>query len=224
MSSSLSVALLQGLFRGAVLAAVLFGSARRIDLPFFWGFVAICTVMGVLAYHATAQHPGLMQEQLKPRGQGRDGAVSVIALVLMVLQWIIAGRDIGHLHWTPALPGWVQAGGLAAMASAYAVGYWALRQNPFFSPVVRVQEDRGHLVVESGPYRHIRHPGYFGTCVGMIGGAIGLGSLPALIPAVLVCLLYLRRTLIEDAYLRLHLKGYEEYYQRVRYAILPGIW
>jgi protein-S-isoprenylcysteine O-methyltransferase Ste14 len=218
------IAVLQGLARGFVLALVLFASAGRMDLPFFWGFIAICTVMGVLAYHATARHAGLMEEQLRPKGKGSDGMVSVAALVLMVIQWVLAGRDIGHYHWTPPLPMWLQVAGLAAMAAAYSFGYWALLENPFFSPVVRVQEDRGHSVVASGPYQHVRHPAYLGTCVGMVGGAIGLGSFAALIPAAVVCVLYVRRTMIEDAFLRSNLAGYEDYYQRVRYALFPGIW
>ncbi len=203
---------------------VLFAAAGRADLPFFWGFIAICTLMGVLAYQATSRHPGLMQEQIKPKGKGIDGGVSIAALVLMVIQWILAGRDIGHYHWSPPLPMWLQIAGLATMTIAYGFGYWALLENPFFSPVVRVQEDRGHAVVASGPYQHVRHPANFATCAGMVAGAIGLGSLVAVIPGILVCLLYVRRTLIEDAYLRKNLAGYEEYYQRVRYALIPGIW
>jgi protein-S-isoprenylcysteine O-methyltransferase Ste14 len=49
------------------------------------------------------------------------------------------------------VPSAVQAGGLLAAAAALAVVVWAMAVNRFFSPVVRIQTDRGHHLVTSGP-------------------------------------------------------------------------
>ena len=101
---------------------------------------------------------------------------------------------------------------------------WAEAVNKFFEPSVRIQTDRGHKVIDTGPYAIIRHPGYAFGCLVFLGIALALGSLWALIPAILLCLLLVVRTIWEDQTLREELAGYEEYAQRVRYKLIPGVW
>ena len=101
---------------------------------------------------------------------------------------------------------------------------WAEAVNKFFEPTVRIQTDRGHRVIDTGPYAIVRHPGYVSGFLVFIGMPLCLGSLWALIPAVLVCLLLVVRTIWEDQTLREELAGYEEYAQRVRYRLIPGVW
>jgi protein-S-isoprenylcysteine O-methyltransferase Ste14 len=86
----------------------------------------------------------------------------------------------------------------------YAFAAWALAENRFFSSVVRIQTDRGHVVCDSGPYRIVRHPGY-------------AGNILALIIAVI-------RTALEDQTLQEELPGYRDYAQRVRYRLIPGMY
>ena len=101
---------------------------------------------------------------------------------------------------------------------------WAESVNKFFEPTVRIQTDRGHKVIDTGPYAIIRHPGYVSGFLLFLGMPLALGSLWALIPAVLMCLLLVLRTIWEDQTLREELAGYEEYAQRVRYRLIPGVW
>jgi protein-S-isoprenylcysteine O-methyltransferase Ste14 len=96
--------------------------------------------------------------------------------------------------------------------------------NRFFSAVVRIQRDREHTVVTSGPYRLIRHPGYAGALITSLAIPLLLGSLWALIPAALVVCLLILRTALEDRTLQEKLDGYREYAGRVRYRLLPGVW
>jgi protein-S-isoprenylcysteine O-methyltransferase Ste14 len=96
--------------------------------------------------------------------------------------------------------------------------------NRFFSPVVRVQSERGHRVIDVGPYARMRHPGYLGMAVFAPMAALALGSWWALVPAGLYTTLILRRAAVEDRFLHGHLPGYAEYAARVRFRILPGIW
>jgi protein-S-isoprenylcysteine O-methyltransferase Ste14 len=96
--------------------------------------------------------------------------------------------------------------------------------NKFFEPTVRIQTDRGHRVIDTGPYAIVRHPGYaFGSGF-FLGMPSALGSYWALIPAALVCPLLVLRTIWEDQTLREELPGYKEYAQRVRYRLIPGVW
>jgi protein-S-isoprenylcysteine O-methyltransferase Ste14 len=101
---------------------------------------------------------------------------------------------------------------------------WAESVNRFFEPTVRIQTDRGHRVIDTGPYALARHPGYVAACLLCLGMPLSLGSFWALIPAVLSCLLLVVRTVMGDRTLRDELTGYEEYTQRVRYRLIPGVW
>jgi protein-S-isoprenylcysteine O-methyltransferase Ste14 len=101
---------------------------------------------------------------------------------------------------------------------------WALSSNAFFVATVRIQADRGQTVVSGGPYRYVRHPGYLGSILLHLGVPFLLGSLWALIPGFVAVLVMVVRTALEDRTLRAELSGYEEYAERVRYRLLPGVW
>ena len=99
-----------------------------------------------------------------------------------------------------------------------------MAENTFFSEVVRIQHDRGHRVVATGPYRYVRHPGYLGNIIAWPCTALAIGSWLALLPAAVVVVLYVIRTALEDRTLQAELAGYVEYAQQVRYRLVPGIW
>jgi protein-S-isoprenylcysteine O-methyltransferase Ste14 len=101
---------------------------------------------------------------------------------------------------------------------------WAESVNKFFETTVRIQTDRGHNVIDTGPYAIVRHPGYVFMCSLLVGIPLALCSLWALIPAVLSCSLLVVRTVLEDKTLRAELPGYVDYAQRVRYRLVPGVW
>jgi protein-S-isoprenylcysteine O-methyltransferase Ste14 len=101
---------------------------------------------------------------------------------------------------------------------------WAMRSNRFFSSVVRIQKDRGHTVVEGGPYRFIRHPGYAGMSAFILATPLILGSYWAFAPAAATAAVTVLRTAMEDWTLHNELDGYGDYARRVRYRLLPAIW
>jgi protein-S-isoprenylcysteine O-methyltransferase Ste14 len=89
---------------------------------------------------------------------------------------------------------------------------------------VRIQEERGQQVIDSGPYAWVRHPMYLGIIVLMLSIPLILGSLWALIPGGLIGALFTVRTALEDRTLQQELPGYPEYARRIRYRLLPWIW
>ena len=113
---------------------------------------------------------------------------------------------------------------LAAALLAAAFVTWAMTVNKFFSAVVRIQADRGHVVVSAGPYQLVRHPGYAGSIVATLAIPIMLGSLWGLVPAALTTLAIVVRTGREDRMLRRELRGYQAYAARTRFRLAPGIW
>jgi protein-S-isoprenylcysteine O-methyltransferase Ste14 len=118
----------------------------------------------------------------------------------------------------------LQIAAMVIAALGNALMTWALAVNPFFSKVIRIQEDRDQRVVSRGPYRFVRHPGYVGTIVFDLAVPIMLGSLWALIPGALAMLLTVVRTHLEDRTLQEELEGYEEYTRQVPRRLLPGVW
>jgi protein-S-isoprenylcysteine O-methyltransferase Ste14 len=56
------------------------------------------------------------------------------------------------------------------------------------------------------------------------GVALLLGSWWALVPAVVIVVVFVIRTALEDKTLRAGLPGYTEYAQHTRYRLVPGVW
>jgi protein-S-isoprenylcysteine O-methyltransferase Ste14 len=212
--------------RAAVLliaaATALFGSAGSLAILIFWLYWAILVAVFVAAFAMLDR--GLLQERMRPGGRPTPLGLRLLNLVLLA-HWIIAGLDRGRLHWTDNVPLWLQVLGLFTIIVSYALVFWAMVVNRFFSSVVRIQSDRGHVVVSGGPYAFIRHPGYTGGILILAASGIALGSWIAaafLIAITVPFLLY--RVINEDRVLQAQLPGYAEYAQRVRWRLVPGIW
>jgi len=204
------------------MGVLLFVSAGRLDLPWFWALLAVHTTLQTISMGFA--DPDLFRERLHPGPGNRDRYSPKIGAVLIVLHLIIAGLDAGRFHWSPDIPSPVRAAALFVFALSMGLSVWAILVNRFFSSVVRIQTERGHRVIDTGPYRLVRHPGYFGLLLAAVAGAVVLGSLWSLLPLVLLIALFVRRLLIEDAMLQSDLNGYVDYAHRVRHKLLPGLW
>jgi len=150
--------------------------------------------------------------------------VAVLAGMFFLAILGVASLDAGRHHWTAPLPVPAYVAAYMALVLAYGIVLWAMWTNRFFSSVVRIQTDLGHHVVQDGPYRFVRHPGYVGAILLGLASAVVLGSLWSLIPAGLMAMLVTVRTALEDATLQRELPGYSEYARKVRYRLMPGVW
>ena len=210
-------------FSLTITAACLFGSAGRLDWPNAWVLLGLSLLTG-LAF-TIGRNPELAAERRNIKaGKSWDKAlVGVTVLLGPMAVWITAGLDC-RLHWSNGASSLAFAAGLAAATLGAALIAWAMRSNKFFSSVVRIQKDRGHTVVDGGPYRFIRHPGYAGTLVFTLATPLILGSKWALAPAAATASVIVVRTFLEDMTLHNELDGYAEYARRVRYRLMPAIW
>ena len=147
----------------------------------------------------------------------------LVALPAMLAIPIVSALDDGRYGWSH-MPWWGCALGYALLLVGFAGLTWAQAVNKFFEPSVRIQTDRGHRVIDAGPYRIIRHPGYVFGFAFFLGIPLALGSLWGLIPAMIMSALLIVRTVLEDRTLQNELLGYKEYAQRVRYKLVPGVW
>jgi protein-S-isoprenylcysteine O-methyltransferase Ste14 len=209
-----------------LVAALLFVSAGRLDWMSAWVFLALSMLIFVVAgLYIVRKNPDVVNE----RGKGAQGAktwdrilVSVYAVFLFLI-YIVAGLDAGRFQWT-MMPLAVQVlGGIGFVLGTLLV-YWAMLANTFLAQVVRIQAERGHQTVSSGPYRYVRHPMYVGIFVSYGATPLLLGSWLALIPFAIMGALLVLRTALEDKTLQAELPGYAEYARRVRYRLLPGVW
>jgi protein-S-isoprenylcysteine O-methyltransferase Ste14 len=176
---------------------------------------------------AERRHPGLTAErQNMEKVQSAKGWDKVLApLMALSVSFplvIVAGLD-HRFGWSPLFPLRLIVLGFLLISLGYAFAAWALIENRFFSSVVRIQVERGHVVCDSGPYRIVRHPGYAGNMLALPGMVLALSSTWTLIPAAVALIIAVIRTVLEDQTLQDELPGYRDYARRIRYRLIPGI-
>jgi protein-S-isoprenylcysteine O-methyltransferase Ste14 len=167
--------------------------------------------------------PGLAKE--RSSSSEKAGTRGTFAPRLsFVATLMVAAFDVGRLHWLRSVPldaRWIC---LVLFAGAMALEMWAMIVNPFFSPEIRLQSERGHVLVAGGPYRLLRHPGYLAMLVAVPATALAIGSWLALFPAAAFCLAILKRVGAEEQFLQQKLTGYPEYMGKVRGRLFPRMY
>jgi protein-S-isoprenylcysteine O-methyltransferase Ste14 len=209
-----------------LVALVLFGVAGRVDWPAAWILLAMFAAFFAYAAATMPQRdPDLLRERLKAGGRPArgDNAIMAVYRLLLLALFATAALDAGRYRWS-LMPPILQIAGAVLILIGFVMVWWCMTANRFLSAVVRVQADRGHRVVQNGPYRFVRHPMYAGL-IGLIAGmALLLGSWLALIPAALAAAMLVVRIALEERVLLDGLDGYREYTVRVRNRLLPGVW
>ncbi len=194
-----------------------------------WGYSLLIVAAGPGGrIWAERRHPGLLAERQNMEKVQSAKVWDKVLAPLMALSVsfplvIVAGLD-HRFGWSPEFPLWLIVLGFLLISLGYAFATWALIENRFFSSVVRIQADRGHVVCDSGPYRIVRHPGYAGIMLALPGMVLALGSIWTLIPVVVALIIAAIRTVLEDQTLQDELPGYRDYARRVRYRLIPGIY
>jgi protein-S-isoprenylcysteine O-methyltransferase Ste14 len=205
-----------------MIAGLLFTLAGTWRDPWLWAYVSVCSAAA--AYALLSIDEDLAKERFRPPNAGAD-RLAVRFLRLVALSHLVVGAlDTGRWHLTPPVPAAVRIVALVGMATGLVMFYRAMRENRFFSAVVRIQDDRGHRVVDSGPYRVVRHPGYAGLILVPPFSGMALGSWVAVAIGLIMSALVVRRVLFEDSFLRHNLDGYAAYAQRVPHRLVPGVW
>ncbi len=194
-----------------------------------WGYSLLIVVAGLGGrIWAERRHPGLLAERQNMEKVRSAKAWDKVLAPLMALSVsfplvIVAGLD-HRFGWSPVFPLWLIVLGFLLISLGYAFAGWALMENRFFSSVVRIQVDRGHVVCDSGPYRMVRHPGYAGAVLALPGMVLALSSMWTIIPAAVALMIAVMRTVLEDQTLQDELPGYRDYARRVRWRLIPGVY
>jgi protein-S-isoprenylcysteine O-methyltransferase Ste14 len=212
----------------AALAAMLFLSSWRFDWVMAWVYVgAFALVLTVMTVYQELGNPELLEErsEFKPREgvQTWDVILSAVVRLSLLTSYVVAGLDM-RFGWKPEIPPAIQIAAFVVGLLGVGVIVWAMAANRYAAVYARIQQERGHAVATTGPYRFVRHPFYVGTIAFSLLVPVALGSPWALINGGLAALLFVVKTALEDRILQAELPGYKEYALRTRYRLLPGIW
>ena len=190
---------------------------------------AIVSILGFVISRMIVgrRNPDLLAERARytdqPDAKSWDKILSPLVGLGGALIPLVIGLDALYGWSAPfSLP--VELLGLAGILAGYALGSYALIENRFFSGMVRIQTERGHQVISTGPYRWLRHPGYAGALITYLGTPLFLDSAWGFLPVLFIAGVLVVRTRLEDRTLQDELPGYKEYAGRVRFRLLPGVW
>jgi len=221
--------ILRFIFITLFMLGILFLAGGSLDWWEAWAYAAMTMIVLISSRAALIlRNPELAQERSQA-GQKENVKpwdkilMPITAIYLPLISWVVAGLD-KRFGWSPDLPDYIQVIALFVIILGSSIGTWAMITNKFFSSHVRIQTDRGHQVVNTGPYRFVRHPGYAGGLISWLAAPVFFSSYWIIIPTILAIMGAILRTALEDRTLLDELPGYEEFAQGTRYRLVPGIW
>ena len=210
-----------------IMGVALFGSAGTLLWPEAWLYIMLHLGYTFLITAWLKLHdPELLKSRMQlisPTSRSWDSRFFWLLILLFLLYLILCGLDAVRYGWsTVPLP--VQTGALVLLTWALWLIFRVMQENSFASPMIEVQRGRGHKVIDSGPYAHVRHPMYTATIVFSFALPVWLGSLWALLLAAVISVMLGCRIFAEEKTLHAELDGYTAYTRRVRYRLIPKVW
>jgi protein-S-isoprenylcysteine O-methyltransferase Ste14 len=209
----------------AVMWVMLFGAAGTIDWPRAWWFFDAFIVAIVIAIAVLAQlNPEIFAARSRIQPGTKLWDYLFITLVIGGMAAILPVAGLDRRFGGANAPDWIVVLGYVLFVVSFIGQTWPQAVNRHLEPGVRIQEDRGQTVIDTGPYAIVRHPGYVSGPLLALSVAMVLGSWWALVPVAIVVVALMIRTVFEERTLRAELPGYSEYIQRVKWRWIPGVW
>ncbi len=222
----LLAAQISGMF--VVFALALFLAAGTVLWPAGWAFLVLFFGFTLALSQWLLKHnPGLLTERMtgigKPNQKTWDKVFYMGANLIFLAWLVLMPLDTVRFHWSQ-MPLFLQAvGGFLLLCSFY-LFFLTFRENAYLSPAVRVQTEREHAVISTGPYRYVRHPMYATALLFLISTTLLLGSWYGLILGLFLFVGIALRAVQEERTLRAELPGYDEYLAQVKYRFIPYVW
>jgi protein-S-isoprenylcysteine O-methyltransferase Ste14 len=208
-----------------ITAVMLFAPAWTLNFWEAWAYWLLFSVLStVITFYFLKHDPGLVESRLKAGPSAEHEKSQKIIQTLTAILWcallIVPGFE-RHFQ-SSRIPAALVLLGDALVAVGYYIVFLALRENRWAASIIEVQP--GQRVISTGPYGIVRHPMYSGGVLMILATPLALGSLWAFVCAVLLCGIIAARLLDEERFLSRNLPGYEDYYRKVRYRIIPHVW
>mgnify|MGYP000843927842 CR=1 FL=1 len=206
---------------------VFFLASGEINNLRVWIYIGIYAVGGlIIGILLKKKSPKLLND----RGKMQEGTKQTDKYIILtyfffaiIITPLIAGID-KRFNLSDIIPFYYVYLGIVLYIISAIFSTWPMLHNPFFEGTIRIQKEKNHNVINTGPYKIVRHPGYLGMLLGSIALPLALGSVLAFIPLVIMIFLILIRTYYEDTTLQKELTGYSEYCKEVKYRLIPFIW
>lgn len=195
-----------------------------------WVLVGLWSVYGLVTTSYLLRHdPALLAERLKlvPLQKEQkvwDKALMLLFFIAGIGLYLLPGFDVMRYEWSDPLPLWVRVIAMLIHIPCFVLLVWIMRENTYLSQVVKIDKDRGHKVITTGPYAVVRHPMYSVVIILLFAVPLALGSRFSLILSLFLTVLLIVRTYLEDCTLHAELVGYPEYAKQTVYRLIPGIW
>jgi protein-S-isoprenylcysteine O-methyltransferase Ste14 len=210
-----------------VIALLLFLPAGTIAWLSGWIFLVLFSGPAIALTIWLYRHdPGLLEERMtifKPDQEAWDKALVIVVQVFFYAWLILMPLDAVRFRWSH-MPVWLQAAGAVILLCSFRLSFLTFRENPFLSPAVRIQKERGHTVISTGPYRYVRHPLYAAFILFVLGTSLLLGSWYGILAGLIQVVILARRAVLEERMLREKLEGYARYMDQVKYRLIPHVW
>jgi protein-S-isoprenylcysteine O-methyltransferase Ste14 len=187
-----------------------------------WVYLAILLIpMSLVMLYLLKNAPELLERRMRIKEkQAEQRLIIKLSFIPFLLAFILPGLD-QRFGWSNVPLALVVAAEITVF-TGYLIFFLVIKENQFASRVIEVE--KGQKVIDSGPYRWVRHPMYLGAILMYVTSPLALGSYWALIPAVFIIPILIARILNEESVLTKDLAGYAEYKLKTRYRLLPGIW
>jgi len=209
----------------AGIGVLLFMTAGTVQWLGAWVFLFEISIGGLVTESWLARRdPELLAERRSTRGQVAWDRILTTIIPLLWLGWLpLMALDAARFQWS-SVPGWLQCVGAIILAASFSLVYLTYRENSYAAPVVKIQRERGHTAITTGPYEYVRHPIYASGLLSYLGTPLLLGSWYGLAIVPVMAALLAFRAVMEERMLKAELHGYLEYSARVRYRLLPMVW
>ena len=172
------------------------------------------------------QNPALFWERMLTTTSGQKVWDKILVPLLYgaIFLWLLfTAFDAGRFHWSP-VPQGLEITGAFVLGASFVLFFLTFRANRYLATVVRVQEDRGQVVISTGPYRFVRHPMYAATLLFFVGTPLLLGAWYGVLASPIVAIVLALRAVLEEKALQKDLPGYDEYMTRTKYRLIPFVW
>ena len=181
----------------------------------------LLTPMFILMQYLLKNQPALIARRMQFREkENTQKTIIMLAYIPIILAFLLPGFD-KRFGWSN-VPVWLVILADILMLLGYGITIWVFMENQYASRIVEVEEEQ--QVISTGPYAIVRHPMYVGALIMYIFSPLALGSYWSMIPALFIIPVLAYRAYDEEKVLIRGLPGYEEYKQKTRYRLIPGIW
>jgi protein-S-isoprenylcysteine O-methyltransferase Ste14 len=216
----------EGLFFFFVaLCLILFLSAWSFSYPQAWAylivfFVAVTAITVYLFKNDTALLERRMTAGPGAEKEKSQKIIQFLAQFAFISIFVLSALD--HRFKWSAVPIFDVILGDVLVAIGLFIVFLVFKKNSFTSGIIEV--DKEQKVISTGPYAIVRHPMYSGALIMLMGTPMALDSWWGLLTMIPFTFVIVVRLLNEERFLLKNLSGYTDYFNKVRYRLLPGAY